>query len=55
MVSQEQVQDIVRQAKVESDGYANLQFENLQNVMGEGVQKLMPAAETTNAKVEFFG
>ena len=53
MVSQEQVQDIVRQAKAESDGYASLQFENLQQIMREEVQKLTDQAEM-DSKTESF-
>ena len=51
MVYYEQVQDYVRQGKTDAEGYTNTQFENLQIFMNGELQKLMTAAEATDAKV----
>ena len=52
MVSRADVEDQVRQGKLESEGYVNLQIKSLQETINGELQNIMAVAASTDAKVE---
>ena len=55
MVSRAEVDDQVRQGKMESEGSVNPQITSLQETIDGELQKIMAVAASTDAKVEALG
>ena len=55
MVSRAEVEDLVKQGRMESEGYANLQLKGLQETITTELRRIRATATSTDAKVEALG